>query len=279
MGHDTVMSDRVEITREGAIAQVRLNRPDKHNGMDMPMLNAVIAAGESLAADRDLRAVILSGHGPSFCAGLDVASVMGNKRAAASLLLELYKPWANLVQRWGLVWRSLPVPVIAAVHGNCFGAGAQLALAADIRFARPDCRFSIMEAKWGLVPDMSGAATLRELLPLDVAMELTMTGRVLSGDQAKAYGLVSHLADDPMAAAVALANEIATRSPDSVAAAKGLLHAAWGRDEAAVLAAERKFQRQLLGRQNQRIAAKRNAEIAASEEGLPATPFGPRRVG
>ena len=272
------MSDRVEIQRDGDIAEVRLNRPDKHNGMDMAMLKAVISAGESLAGDRDCRAVIVRGNGPSFCAGLDVGAMIGNKRNAAALMAELYKPWANLVQRWGLVWRELPMPVIAAVHGNCFGAGIQLALAADIRFAHPDARLSVMESKWGLIPDMSGVATLRELVPLDVAKELTMTGRILSGEQARELGLVTHVADDPVAAARDLAAEISARSPDAVAAAKALLQEAWGQGESAVLAAERRYQRRIIGRTNQRIAAKRNAEIAASEDGQPVSRYAARRA-
>lgn len=271
------MTDRVTIERIGDIAHVRLNRPDKHNGMDWAMLEAVIAAGESLASDRTLRAVVLAGEGPSFCAGLDVKSVMADKSKAARMLLEMRKPWANIFQRWGLVWRQLPVPVIAAIHGNCFGAGIQLALASDIRFARPDAKLSIMEAKWGLVPDMTGAMTLRELLPIDVAKELTMTGRVLSGSEASDLGLVTHLADDPVADAVKLAEEIAMRSPDSVALTKQLFHDAWADNQASTLAAERKHQRALIGKANMRISAKRNAEIG--KDGAPKTAFKPRKAG
>ena len=270
------MSERVVISRVGDIAHVRLNRPDKHNGMDWAMLEAVIAAGESLSSDRQLRAVVLAGEGPSFCAGLDVKSVMADKTKVARMAIEMRKPWANIFQRWGLVWRELPVPVIAAIHGNCFGAGIQLALAADIRFARPDAKLSIMEAKWGLVPDMSGALTLRELLPIDVAKELTMTGRVLSGNDAKALGLVTHIADDPVAAATTLAEEIAVRSPDSVALTKQLFHNAWADNAGSTLAAERKHQRNLIGKANMRISAKRNAEVA--KDGVPKTAFKPRKV-
>ena len=270
------MSERVVISRVGDIAHVRLNRPDRHNGMDWAMLEAVIAAGESLSSDRQLRAVVLAGEGPSFCAGLDVKSVMADKTKVARMAIEMRKPWANIFQRWGLVWRELPVPVIAAIHGNCFGAGIQLALAADIRFARPDAKLSIMEAKWGLVPDMSGALTLRELLPIDVAKELTMTGRVLSGNDAKALGLVTHIADDPVAAATTLAEEIAVRSPDSVALTKQLFHDAWADNAGSTLAAERKHQRNLIGKANMRISAKRNAEVA--KDGVPKTAFKPRKV-
>lgn len=271
------MTDRVVIERDGAIAHVRLNRPDKHNGMDMPMLEAVVEAAESLADDRALRAVVLAGNGPSFCAGLDVKSVMSSKTNIARMAIEMRKPWANIFQRWGMAWRDLNVPVLAAIHGNCFGAGIQLALAADIRFARPDAKVSIMESKWGLVPDMSGALTLRELLPIDVAKELTMTGRVLSGEQAHGYGLVTHLADDPVAAATELAEEIITRSPDSVANTKRLFHDAWAIDARETLAAERKYQRELIGKANMRISAKRNAELG--KDGAPKTAYKPRKVG
>lgn len=265
------MGERVGITVEGGIATVTLLRADKHNGMDMPMLEAVRAAARRLARDRSVRAVILRGDGPSFCAGLDVKAVFGDKRTAALGFAALLSPTRNRFQDWSMLWREVPAPVIACIQGNCFGAGIQLALGADIRIARPDARVSIMEAKWGLVPDMGGAALLRELLPVDVAKELTFTGRIVSGEQAHALGLVTHVADDPLAQARELCAEIATRSPDSVAAAKRLLHEAWNSGEAGALRAERRWQRRVLGGVNQRIAVKRNT-------GHPETPYRARRL-
>lgn len=250
--------ERVQCEIREHIAWVGLCRPAKHNGMDFPMLRGVIEAARSLRGDRSLRAVILYGEGPSFCAGLDVKAVMATPVQAAAGFATLWKPTRNDFQAWSMGWRELGVPVIAAIHGNCFGAGIQLALGADIRFATPDARISVMEAKWGLVPDMGGAALLRELVAIDVAKELTFTGRTLSGTEAQALGLVTHVDAEPLAAAERLAREIATRSPDAVAAGKFLLQEAWSADEAGALAAERKWQRRVLGRANQRIAASNN---------------------
>jgi enoyl-CoA hydratase/carnithine racemase len=170
-----------------------------------------------------------------------------------------------------MAWRELPVPVVAAIHGNCFGAGLQLALGADIRIATADAQVSVMESKWGLVPDMGGTALLRELVGLDVAKELTMTGRILTGAQAHALGLVTHVSADPVAHARRLAGEIATRSPDAVAAAKMLLQESWNGGGRAALRAERKWQRRIFGGTNQRIAVKRNLENSVE-------PYGPRRI-
>lgn len=253
------MSDRVKLEIEGAVAIVRLNRPDKHNGMDIPMIQALIATARQLKNNREIRAVILTGEGPSFCAGIDTKSMFsGGPLKVALAFVPLLKPVANKYQNVCLIWRSLSVPVIAAIHGNCFGAGIQLALGADIRLATPDAKLSVMEAKWGLIPDMAGMLLLREVLPRDVAFELTTTGRIVPADEAKALGLITRVEADPLAAAKALAAQIATRSPDASAAAKRLFREVWSASEHRVLAGERRWQlRMLLGR-NQRIATARN---------------------
>jgi enoyl-CoA hydratase/carnithine racemase len=266
------MNDRVRVEVQGHLALVALTRPDRHNGMDFPMLDAVRAAARRLGRDRSVRAVILHGEGPSFCAGLDVKAVFGSRSAVATSLAALCSPVRNRFQEWSMAWRGLPVPVIAAIHGHCLGAGLQLALGADIRIAAPDAKLSIMESKWGLVPDMGGPALLRELLGIDVAKELAMTGRVLAGLEAHALGLVTHVSENPFGRARVLAQEIATRSPDAVAAAKFLLQQAWHGSEWRALAAERRWQRRVIGRQNQRVAVRRNLEN--SEE-----PYRPRRIG
>ena len=266
------MSDRVRIEIQGSLATVTLNRGDKHNGMDMAMLDAVRGAAVRLRKEKRVRTVILRGDGPSFCAGLDFKSMFGSTKAALIGLKALWSPVRNKFQDWSMAWREVPAPVIACIHGNCFGAGIQLALGADIRIATPDAKVSVMESKWGLIPDMGGAALLRELVPLDLAKELTMTGRIISGTEAHELGLVSHLADDPLDAAHKLAAEIETRSPDAVAAAKFLMQQAWSSGETGALAAERRWQRQLLGKRNQRIAVARNLE----KKDLP---YGPRRIG
>ncbi len=266
------MNDRVRVEVQGSLATVTLTRADKHNGMDLAMLDAVRGAAARLRKDQRVRTVILRGDGPSFCAGLDFKSVMGSPKAAVMGLKALWSPVRNKFQDWSMAWREVPAPVIACIHGNCFGAGIQLALGADVRIATPDAKISVMESKWGLIPDMGGAALLRELVPLDLAKELAMTGRIVSGAEAHELGLVSHLADDPLDAAHQLAAEIETRSPDAVAAAKFLMQQAWSSGETGALAAERRWQRKLLGRRNQRIAVARNLE----KKDLP---YGPRSIG
>jgi enoyl-CoA hydratase/carnithine racemase len=252
------MNDRVRIDVEGTLALVTLNRAEHHNGIDFEMLKAVNASIDKVRKLRDVRAVIIRGDGPSFCAGLDFKTVMAQPMKAALSYTSLWSPRRNAFQRWSMGWRELPVPVIAAVHGNCFGGGIQLALGADIRIATPDARISVMESKWGLIPDMGGGALLRELLPIDVAKELIMSGRILSGLDAHKLGLVTHVSGDPLAKARELAAEFETRSPDAVAAAKFLLQNAWSGSEGAALTQERRWQRRLLGLENQRIAVQRN---------------------
>jgi enoyl-CoA hydratase/carnithine racemase len=266
------MVERVRVTTEGNVAYVTLARPDKHNGMDAAMLRQVVKAQDKVRKLRDVRAVVLHGEGPSFCAGLDFKSMLGDPLTFTRMYMELWSTRQNLFQAWSMGWRQLGVPVIAAVHGNCFGAGIQLALGADIRIAHPDARISVMESRWGLVPDMGGVALLRELVRIDVAKELAMTGRVLSGVEAHALGLVSHLSDDPLARARELVAEIETRSPDAVAAAKFLMQEAWEEDEEGALRAERRWQRRVLLFKNQRISVERNQKKSD-------TPFVARRIG
>jgi enoyl-CoA hydratase/carnithine racemase len=267
-----IFRDRVTTDIQDGLARVRLARPDKHNGMDFPMLQGVLDACRSLRRDRSIRVAILSGDGPSFCAGLDFKTVLSKPVHAAAGYAKLWKPTRNDFQAWSMAWRELPFPVIAAVHGNCFGAGIQLALGADIRIATPDAKLSVMESKYGLVPDMGGAALLRELVPLDVAKELCFTGRILSGTDAHRLGLVTHLDADPQAAAEKLAAEIVTRSPDAIAAGKFLLQQAWHDEESAALSFERHWQRRLMGRANQRIAVKNNLSREAQANPKPYLP-------
>ncbi len=254
------MTDRVRVTMEGGVADVRLNRPEKLNALDRAMFEALVATGQALAAERGLRAVVLSGEGRAFCAGLDFASFMAmasSARDPGATLLDRSSADspANFAQRAAWVWTEVPVPVIAAVHGVAFGGGLQIALGADIRIAAPEARFSVMEIKWGLIPDMSGTQTLRHLVRLDVAKELTFTGRVVEGPEAAALGLVTRLDADPHAAALAMAREIAGKSPDAIRAGKQLLNAAPLLDVAAGLQLEERLQRGLLGSPNQVEAA------------------------
>ncbi len=247
------MQDRVKIEIRDQIAFVSLNRPEKHNGMDVPMLKAVSTAQNKLRKNKDIRVIILQGEGPSFCSGLDFKAFRSKPNQALLSMIQLLLPWRNIFQKWSMGWRDLPVPVIALMHGNCFGAGIQLGLGADIRIATPNARLSIMEARWGLVPDMGGAALLKELLPIDIVKELTMTGRIIRGTEAKELGLVTHISEDPMEHAMKICAEIIEKSPDSVGASKFLLQKAWRTSDYQSLRAERIYQRKIIGRTNQKI--------------------------
>lgn len=246
--------DRVIIEEKDGIAFVTLNRGDKHNCMDFDMLNAVVAAQRKVRRMKHVRAIILRGDGPSFCSGLDFKTFSKHPWRAFAGYLQLWLPWRNVFQKWSMGWRDIPVPVIALMHGSCYGAGLQLALGADIRICTPDAKLSIMEGKWGLTPDMGGVALLRELMPIDVAKELTMTARVFNGEDSKEIGLVTHLSSDPHKKAMEICEEITAKSPDSVGASKYVLQQAWSGSQYLALRAERLWQRRLFGGKNFRIS-------------------------
>jgi enoyl-CoA hydratase/carnithine racemase len=243
--------ERVRIEVADHVATVTLARPDKHNALDVPMFEGILAAAQRLAEEPGVRAVVLHGDGPSFCSGLDIMGVMAAGGGLEAITEPLRGPVPNWFQRAGHDWLTLPVPVIAAIHGNCFGGGLQIALGADVRICAPDARLSVMEVRWGLVPDMSITRTLPRLVGIDVAKELTYTGRVISGSEADRLGLVTRLADDPLAAARELAAEIAARSPDAVRAAKRLYEEAWTGAREETLALEAQLQGGLIGSPNQ----------------------------
>jgi enoyl-CoA hydratase/carnithine racemase len=253
------MQDRVSVSLSQGIADVRLNRPDKLNALDAAMFEAIVAAGRDLGTQRGLRAVVLSGEGRGFCAGLDVASFIGGG-GGRSLFERSAESPANFAQRAAWIWTELPVPVIAAIHGVAFGGGLQIALGADIRFVTPDARLSVMEIKWGLIPDMSGSQTLRRLVRLDVAKELTFTGRVVSGTEAAALGLATHVSDTPREAALELAREIASKPPRAIRAGKKLLDASGVVDVETGLRLEEQLQASLFGKPEQLEAVRANAE-------------------
>jgi len=260
------MSDRVSVSLDGGVADVRLARADKLNALDGAMFEALVDAGRRLAGEASLRAVVLSGEGRAFCAGLDFPSFQGGPGtvqggpSTPDLFERSDESPANLAQRAAWIWTELPVPVIAAVHGYAFGGGLQIALAADVRIVAPDAQLSVMEIRWGLVPDMAGTQLLRRLVRLDVAKELTYTGRRVSGEEAVALGLATRTAGDPRTTALALAREIAGKSPDAIRAGKRLLDASGivGVDEG--LRLEEKAQRGLLGSPNQVEAVRANFE-------------------
>jgi enoyl-CoA hydratase/carnithine racemase len=245
---------RVRVEVADHVAVVTLTRAGKHNALDVAMFEQIISAAERLAAQSGVRAVILHGDGPSFCSGLDVVSIMAAGGGVAGLTDRVQGDVPNWFQRAAHDWLDLPVPVIAALHGNCLGGGLQIALGADIRIAAPDTRLSVMEVKWGLVPDMSITRTLPRLVSIDVAKELTYTGRIFDGVEAARLGVVTRVADDPLAAARALAAEIAGRSPDAVRAAKRLFDESWTGAKQQTLALEAELQLGLIGSPNQLAA-------------------------
>jgi len=249
---------RVVIDYQDDIAIVSLNRGEKYNALDMAMFEAIVATVTTLKENRVIRAVILKGNGKGFCAGLDMVSVMKNPLNVPTLLKKEDGVISNLAQDVGYLWRSLPVPVIAVTHGSCFGGGMQIALGADFRYSTPDCRFSIMEAKWGLIPDMSLSVTLRELTRIDVAKELTMTGRIFEAPEALELGLVTKVCDDPFEQALSFAQSLQQRSPDAVMYAKKLFNDSWVSDDKAALDFETRYQKKLLGRWNHLVTASRN---------------------
>jgi enoyl-CoA hydratase/carnithine racemase len=250
-----VRDDRVRVAVADHVAVVTLNRPEKHNALDLPMFDEVSRAAQGLASTRGVRAVVIHGAGKSFCSGIDVGALMTAAGDEERLDAVLQAPVPNRFQRAAYDWITLPVPVIASIHGNCLGAGLQIALAADIRIAAADATLGVMEARWGLIPDMAITRTLPQLVGADVAKELIYTARMLTGTEAASLGLVTRTADDPLAAANELAAAIANHSPDAVRAAKRLMDES--RPEAAerALALEAAYQRQLIGSPNQLAAA------------------------
>ena len=257
---------RVTVDIDNGVADVRLNRADKLNALDAAMFQALAETGTGLASESSLRAVVLSGEGRGFCAGLDVGSLgsLGKNGGAGPKLLE--RPDGRIATHAQLaahVWSELPVPVIAAIHGVTFGGGLQIALAADIRLVTPDARLSVMEIKWGLIPDMTGSQTLRRLVRLDVAKELTFTGRIVTGMEAVELGLATRVSDDPRAAALEMARGIADRSPDAIRAAKRLLDESALVDLETGLRLEAELQAALIGGANQIETVKANLEQRA----------------
>lgn len=233
------------------VAEVRLARPDKMNALDPAMFDALIAAGEALATMAGLRAVVLAGEGRGFCAGLDLASFASGGSDPTRNLAERTHGNANRAQEAAMTWRKCPVPVIAAVHGVCFGGGLQVASGADIRVVHPAARLSIMEMRWGLVPDMGGYALWRGLVRGDVLRELVYSNREFSGAEAHGLGLATMVDEDPLARAHAIAAEIAARNPEAVRAAKRLFDVMDDGDTAAILLAESRAQDGVIRRPNQ----------------------------
>lgn len=258
----TINEERVRVTIEDGVADVRLVRGDKMNALDPAMFDALLSTGEQLKEDKSVRAVVLSGEGRAFCAGLDMANFgkmaeggsradNDNKDDGLGRLERRTRGIANNPQYAVWVWRDIPVPVIAAVHGVAFGGGFQLALGADMRYAAPDTRFCVMEIKWGLVPDMAGTQLMRHLAREDIVRELSYTGRIFETDEALDHGLITRKCDDPHAAALETAREIASKNPDAIRANKRIFNQAVYTDAASGLLSESVEQDKLIGSANQ----------------------------
>jgi enoyl-CoA hydratase/carnithine racemase len=252
-------NDRVTITIEGGVADVRLNRADKMNALDDLMFQGLLDAGERLKTEKGVRAVVISGEGKAFCAGLDMGNfgkmadgsrASGESTAGGKLDSRTHGE-SNRAQYAAMIWRDVPVPVIAAVHGVAFGGGFQVMLGADIRYTAPDTKLSIMEIKWGLVPDMAGVELMRHLAREDVVRELTYSGRIFSGEEAFQYGFATRVTADPRGDALKLAHEIAGRNPEAIRAGKRLFNLAARGTAAEILLAESDEQVKLIGRPNQ----------------------------
>jgi enoyl-CoA hydratase/carnithine racemase len=269
------MSDRVHISISHGIADVRMTRADKRNALDGAMFSALAEAGERLKTEPGVRVVVLSGEGSSFCAGLDFSSfqsMAGGGGASADAPADgdgdgggnpgAMKPGriTHLGQQVAWVWQEIPVPVIAAVHGHALGGGIQIALGADIRIVHPDTQLSVREVHWGLVPDMTGTLMLSQLVRADIAKELVFSARVFDGREAHAIGLATRLSDTPHDDAMALAAEIAGRSPDAIRGAKRLINGLIHQQAEAQFAAERQVIGSLIGKPNQVEAVMSNFE-------------------
>jgi len=252
------MSDRVTMTVSNGIADVRMNRPDKRNALDPDMFLALVSTGEALKSRDDVRVVVLSGEGSSFCAGLDLASMgalagdSGSPSASdAPSIMGTGGRITHLAQQSAWVWQEVPMPVIAALHGHALGGGIQIAMGADIRIAHPTTKFSVRETFWGLIPDMTGTLTITRHVRPDVAKELVFSARIFEGVEAHALGLVTSLSDDPLASAMALARDICAVSPDAVRGAKELINSRVNEDAAQQFANERTVIQSLIGQRNQ----------------------------
>lgn len=253
---------RVTIAIDAGVADVRLNRPAKMNALDPAMFAALIDAIDRLGADRSVRAVVLSGEGAAFCAGLDMAS-MASAGAGVDLAARTHG-LANDFQQVAWGWRTLGVPVIAAVHGIAFGGGLQVMSGADVTFVHPDTRLSVMEIKWGIVPDMAGFALWRGRVRDDVLRELAYTAREFTGTEAVALGFALRTADDPQAQAMTLARSIAARNPQAIRAIKRLANDAIESNAAGILMEESVEQAALLRSPNQMEAVMANMQKRAA---------------
>ena len=259
------MAEIVTLEVKDHIGFVTLNRAEKYNALSIEMIEKIIETGKAVMNDRSIRVVVMSGAGKGFCAGLDMENFQKLAEGVDKINLfdRSYNTPANRAQQAAYVWKQVPVPVIAALHGVAYGGGLQIALGADIRLASPDLKMSVMEIKWGLIPDMSITQTMCDQVRLDVAKELVFTGRVVKADEAAQLGLVTRVVDDPLAEATEMARLIASKSPDAISRDKQLLESAWRAGPAQGLIVEETLQREIIGQPNQIEAVMSNFENRA----------------
>ncbi|MBT7085578.1 MAG: crotonase/enoyl-CoA hydratase family protein [Desulfobacterales bacterium] len=254
------MSDIIKVSISNGVADVRLNRPENYNSLIPEMFPALVETGKSLASNRSVRAVVLSGEGKGFCAGLDFGTISTMDSTGADDFKNSITETPNIFQLAPYIWKQIPVPVIAALHGVAYGGGCQIALGADIRIAAPDLKMSVMEIKWGLIPDMGATQTLRDLVRLDIAKEITFSGRIIKAEEAERIGLVTRIADNPLEEALKMAEEIAGKNPEAIQYAKKLYEETWHGDENIGLKMEEDLQIKLVGSPNQTEAIMANFE-------------------
>jgi len=256
-----IINKRIQLSVENHVAQVALARADKMNALDKAMFEAIPMVGEQLTGDASIRAVVLSGQGGNFCAGLDKSNFEAlfatsveqdqARETVTTKLADRTHGIANAAQYAAWMWRELPMPVIAAIEGVAFGGGLQIALGADIRIAQPDSRFSILELKWGIIPDMSSTQIMRHIIRDDIIRELTYTAKVFSAQEAKEWGFITHIADDPLSRASELATEISTKNPQAIRAAKRVIDQSYYQSQAQGLIMESTEQDKIMGSPNQ----------------------------
>lgn len=249
----------VTLSIENSIAFVTMNRPDKHNALNMDMFLKLDSISKKLHKNKKIRAVIIQGSGVDFCSGLDVKSILKKPSTGVRLLWKWWPGNSNLAQRVSTNWRNLPVPVIMCIHGRCWGGGLQIALGGDFRITTPDATLSVMEAKWGLIPDMGGTIGMREIMALDKGMEMAMTAKVIDAQTALDYQLISSISEDPVESAKTLIQEISQNSPDAIAKIKRVFRKAWHKNDGDILARESFWQWKMLLGKNQKIAVKRHS--------------------
>ncbi len=259
------MTDLLTVDIKDHVADVRLNRAEKMNALSLPMFEAITKTGQELAQNKDIRAIVLSGEGRGFCAGLDTENFTDPDFNADPFGPGRGGFYPNFFQLPGYVWKKMPVPVICALHGVAYGGGFQIALGADIRIAHPNTKMSIMEIKWGLIPDMSTSQTLRDLVRVDVAKELTFSGRVVESDEALKLGLVTSIDENPRETALEMARAIAKRNPNAITYAKYLFDSTWHGDEFEGLKAEERLQAKVIKTPNQIEAVMSELEGRAAD--------------